>query len=316
MSTAPAIASRFGDPVARNYLFVGLAAQFVVVAAVLARPGSNLVAAAFPAALAALGLLIRLTAMPYIFLIVLCYLLAVPTLTPYAGHVPTEVTRLAHFRLVDLVLAAAVLVYFAAHFRLLGLTDRAVPGDVPPHLRKKGERPVRRPGSIAPPGEFGRLFAVLGACVVAAQLAWLLLAEFHVDLRGNPPLTLGDSVRVRFWDDPLLTSDAMSRFLLLAGLWGFSALAAALVFWYWRLSRLGPEQAGMLLLDTGWRETRPDLSRQEKWRARAANRSAAPRPKAERPRRWSAAVIAAGVAVGVIAFLCMLAFCLWANRLY
>src|SRR5205823_2055932 len=113
MSTTPTVASRFGDPVARNYLFVGLAAQFVVAAAVLARPGSNLVAALAPAALAALGLVGRLTAMPYIALAILSYLLVVPTVTPFAGYIPNEVTRFTHFRLTDVVLAAAVLVYFA-----------------------------------------------------------------------------------------------------------------------------------------------------------------------------------------------------------
>ena len=314
MSTAPASSGRFGDPVARNYLVVGLAAQFVVAASVLARPGSNLVAAIAPAGLAALGLVARLTAMPYIFLIVLSYLVVVPTVTPSARYMPPEVTRFTHFRLTDLVLAAAVLVYFAAHFRLLGLTDRAMPGDAPPGQRKKGEKPTRRPGSVASSGEFGRMFAVLGACVVAGQLVWLLVSEVHVELRGNPALSFGESVRIRFGSDSLSTSASMSRFLLLAGLCGAVGLTFGLVFWYWRLARLGPEQARMVLLDAQWREVRPELSRQEKWRAWAAYRGLAPvRPEG---RGCSTYVIGSGVAVGVLALLCMLAFCLWANRLY
>jgi hypothetical protein len=213
------------------------------------------------------------------------------------------------------VLAAAVLVYFAAHFRLLGLTDRALPADVPPGQRKKGEKPPRRPGSIAAAGEFGRMFAVLGACVLAAQLAWLLVTEVHVELREGPSLSFGAPVRVRLGPDSFATSESLSRFLLTAGLCGAAGLTFGLVFWYWRLARLGPEEARMVLLDAQWRETRPDLSRQEKWRAWAANRGAAP-AKPEGKRGCSTYVVAAGVAVGVVALLCMLAFCLWANRVY
>src|SRR5262249_12104773 len=150
---------------------------------------------------------------------------------------------------------------------------------------------------------------VLGACVIIAQLVWLVVAEVHVELRGHPTLTLGDSVRIRFGYDSLTTSASMSRFLLFAGLSAATGLVFGMLFWYWRLARLGAEPARMVLLDTQWREARPDLYRQEKWRARAANQGAES-PKPASRRGCSTFVVAAGVAVGVVAFLGLLAFCL------
>jgi hypothetical protein len=56
-------------------------------------------------------------------------------------------------------------------------------------------------------------------------------------------------------------------------------LPTALAFWYWRLTRLSPGEARMVLLDTGWRESRRELNRQEKWRAWGLARR---RPKSAR----------------------------------
>ena len=66
---------------------------------------------------------------------------------------------------------------------------------------------------------------------------------------------------------------------MLAGLMAVVTLPAALAFWYWRLTRLSPGEARMVLLDTGWRESRRELNRQEKWRAWGLTRR---RPKSAR----------------------------------
>ena len=58
-----------------------------------------------------------------------------------------------------------------------------------------------------------------------------------------------------------------NRFLFLIGLVGSGGLAFGFVFWYRSLQRMRVEHAQMFLLDTAWRETRSELSRQEKWRA-------------------------------------------------
>jgi hypothetical protein len=80
------------------------------------------------------------------------------------------------------------------------------------------------------------------------------------------------------------TSEPLTRFLLLAGLVAVVALPTGLTFWYWRLTRLGPAEARMALLDTGWSEARRELNRQEKWRTWGLTRRR-PRPAKKPPPR-------------------------------
>jgi hypothetical protein len=263
------------DPVARNYLFVGLASLLIASAVLVSRHGH--LAAALPVVVAALGLVLRSPVMPGLFLVVL-NLAAVPLVVWLNRAVISDVPY-SHFRIMDLVLVGAALTYFACQYRLLSLTLQGMPADAPPGQRPKGDKPPKRPGATAPPEEMGRMFAVVAACVVIGQVAWLLVSELRLDFRDVPPLRLarpGVSLRDYSRSEPLY------RFLMLGGLVALATLPTALVFWYWRLTRLGPGEARMVLLDTEWRESRRELNRQEKWRAWGLTRR---RPKpARKPR--------------------------------
>lgn len=247
------------DPVARNYLFVGLASLLIAAAALIFRHGHLL--AALPVGVAALGLLLRSPVLPGLFLILLG--LAVVPLAVWLNRAGISDVPYSHFRVMDLVLVAATLTYFACQYRLMSLTVQGMPPDAPADLQK-GDKPPNRPGATAPPEEMGRMFAVVAACVVVGQVVWLLVSELRLDFRDVPPLRLArPAVSLMNYR----SAEPLYRFLMLAGLVAIVTLPTALVFWYWRLTRLSPGEARMVLLDAGWRETRRELNRQEKWRA-------------------------------------------------
>jgi len=249
------------DPVARNYLFVGLASLLIAAAALVFRHGNLL--AALPVALAVLGLLLRSPVMPGLFLLVLN--LAVLPLTAWLSVTAFSDVPGSHLRVMDLVLVAATLTYFACQFRLLSLTLQGMPSDVPAGLPGgKGDRAPKRPGSTAKPDETGRMFATVAVCVLIGQVVWLIVSELRLDFRETPPLLLA---RPAASYGGYRSDESMNRFLMLAGLTAVVTLPTALAFWYWRLSRLNPGEARLILLDTQWRESRRELNRQEKWRA-------------------------------------------------
>ncbi len=296
-ASEPGFMVQFRDPVARNYLFAALAALLVIAAVMFLRGG--LPAALIPTVVAALGLLLRWTAMPRVFLLLLAYLIALPFGVPL-GSAYSDVPG-SHFRVVDVILVGAVLTYFACQYRLSSLTLEGMPLDVPPHLRRKRDRPPVRPGSLAPPEETGRLFAVIGLCLLIGQLAWLLVSELRIDFRVFPPVRLayptGPFPRPPGFGE---LSEPTTRFLLLMGLLAVVTVPAGLVFWYWRLARLNPAEARMVLLDTGWREARRELNRQEKWRAWGAARRLRARPWWVRGRTVLRVVFVASCILGVI----------------
>lgn len=248
------------DPVARNYLFVGLASLLIAAAALVFRHGNLL--AALPVAVAALGLLVRSPVLPGLFLVVLN--LAVVPLTVWLHGTGLSDAPVSHFRVMDLVLVAATLTYFACQYRLLSLTLQGMPPDAPVGLQRKGDKPPKRPGATVPPEEMGRMFAVIAACVVVGQVVWLLVSELRPDIRNVPPLRLARPAAS--WTE-YRSAEPLNRFLMVAGLMAVVTLPTALTFWYWRLTRFSPGEARMVLLDTGWRESRRELNRQEKWRA-------------------------------------------------
>jgi hypothetical protein len=259
------------DPVARNYLFVGLASLLITSAVLVFRHGH--LAAALPVILGGLGLILRSPVLPGLYLLVLN--LSVVPLIVWQNRIVYSDVPISHFRIMDLVLVGATLSYFACQFRLLSLSLLAMPSDAPVGHRMKDDRTPKRPGTTAPPEELGRMFAVIALCVVLGQLVWLVISEFRFDMRYSLPIRFARPAVsvVRGYS----TSEPLYRFLMLAGLVAVVALPTALVFWYWRLTRLSPGEARMVLLDCGWRESRRELNRQEKWRAWGATRRK-PRP--------------------------------------
>ena len=250
----------------RDYLFAGLAALLVVFVGMTLR-GGPVPGAVAPAA-GLLGLLLGWTSMPVVFLLMLAYLLVFPFGLPYYSGAVNDAVG-SQLRVPDLVLTAAALIYLIAQYHLLGMTDRVVPTDPAPGTTGT----VRRPAAAVVPGEFSRLLSAAAASVVAGQAAWFALTHLSLDLDGFPPIRLGPPAAPTP-DDPYTASAWFTRTVLLGGAAALGGLAAGFAFWYWRLLRLTPDEARMMLLDAGWRESRRELNRLEKWRAWGRTRAA------------------------------------------
>ncbi len=213
---------------------------------------------------ALLGLFLRWTAMPGVFLMMLSYLLIFPTGLPISLDESSAGPAIP-FRMHDFLLLGATLVYFVCQFRLFSLTVQAVPSDRLPIKQKATDRPIRRSTRAVNADELYRLFFVVTACVLIAQVTWFVLTIVVIEPSVFPPIRFvsPNSASAEFKTD----AGSLNRFLFLIGLVGSGGLAGGFLFWYRGLQRMPVDHARLFLLDTAWRETRSELSRQEKWRA-------------------------------------------------
>jgi hypothetical protein len=115
--------------------------------------------------------------------------------------------------------------------------------------------------------------------VFAGQLLWVFATSYQVVLANDLSLQQVESpmARLGLKKDGVpapqrpgvesVISPVGSRFYLLVGVCFFGALAARVVFGYWRLRTLSPVEAAMILTNGSWAETHRERSRVEKWRA-------------------------------------------------
>lgn len=258
---------RFASPAAKNYLFAGLAA-LAMVFIVLFFNGTDL-GGLLLVLVGAAGLVLRWASAPVLFLVLLVYFLVFPFGLPPADDDPRMIAY-NRFAVTDLLLAGAVVVYVASHYRLLALTLRAFPADEP-RDRKVTPKPPRRPPANVREGEIPRLLVVAAAAVLLGQLGWYVVSSAEVDPIAWFPVRLGKAHTFQYRVDPNAPvaagfSQPMVRFLLLVGLGLGFALLARLVFGYWRLTRLTPSEGALVVQEYGWDQTRRELVRLEKWR--------------------------------------------------
>jgi hypothetical protein len=279
----PDVRTLYRDPGVRNYMFAGLAA-LAMVFVVLFQQGSD-VGGLIVVMIGVAGLVLRWAAAPPLLVLVLTYFLVFPYFTPELPPASMYEIRLGRFRVVDMVLVFSVVVYLACQYRVLGLVQQALPPES--RYPRKGEKPVRRPPGLIAEGEITRMLYVAAGVVFAGQLVWLFATAVVVDVGESFPLRVSSGRGIRgFTDDSAGTlSPAASRFVLLAGLAFFSTLLARLVFGYWRLRVMNPDEGAMVLQDAGWDETRRERARLETWRVRGRERAAARARKAERGAR-------------------------------
>ncbi len=263
MSVAAPVVEEPEDDAVRNYLFIALSALLVVVLVLMRNASGNLLVliGIIPALL---GLFMRWTAMPGVFLLTLTYLQLFPSGLPFQLD-KSNVTTAVPFRMHDFLLLGATVVYFVCQFRLFSLTVQAVPSDRLPIKQKATDRPIRRNTRSVNTDELYRLFFVVTACVLLAQATWFVVSLVVVDISAYPPIKFVSPDSANLQDKSDWAS--VNRFLFLIGLVGSVGLAIWFVFWYRGLQRMRVDHAKMYLLDTAWRETRSELSRQEKWRA-------------------------------------------------
>ncbi len=223
-------------------LIIGFGGAAVLAVGLVA--GRGALAGGLVGVLAAFGLVARWGPAPLLVLAAAAYLSLFTGGLPHRevdGRGPVAPT------LLDLLTAAAAVVYVGGHYRSL------------------------RPDADEPPAdELAGLFIGAGAAVLAGVAGYLLVTRVQPDYDRGP-------LRLLRVDEATPTGDQLfSRAVMLAGLLGGATLLAALGLWLARLNRLTPDEARQLLLDTGWQESRRELARLETWRA-AARRPPAPK---------------------------------------
>ncbi|WP_439622814.1 hypothetical protein [Gemmata sp.] len=254
----------FNNPAVRSYLITAVAA-LAMIFLVMFQQGSDL-GGVLIFAVGAAGVVLAWPAAPAFVLFFLAYFMVFPFGAPIdAYYYPREIEE-GRFRINDLVLAMAVLVYVAAHFRVLGFTHQAIAPEGA--VRRPDEPPTRRPPAAVDPSEVGTLLLVACVAVLLGQIVWWVVNAVEATpaeafpFRWAPART---SYR-RALEAGGLTP-GLTRFVAMVGLLSVAVLLGRLVFGYWRLRAMRADEAAMTLLDDGWNETRRERSRQEKWRA-------------------------------------------------
>ena len=222
------------------------------------------------------GLILRWTAMPVFYVLMVSWLTYAPLGLPFDDN-PFSSIPGSHFRFLDFILIGSSLVYLIGQYRLLSIVHVGMPFDAGPLFVKKGAKPTVRPAEAPRDWELWMLFGRAGIFVLGGQFLWLAITFLRLDFGKTLPLTYvvpTETVNRRFdsrgraylEEDPLFIADYLSRFLLALSFFLVVALAARFVFWYWGLLQLQRDQAQMILVDTQWSEHRREMSRQEKWR--------------------------------------------------
>ena len=263
----------FTDPVARNFVFTGMAALLIVAGVQFLRGG--LPAALLPLLVALLGYMTRWAMMPFLFLAIETWFLLFPFGIPFGSSSYSDIPE-SHFRILDMIVVGATLTYLICQFRLFGMIHQAMPADSVTKL----DPPIVRSPSIIPSQEIGRVLLGVAGFILVSQLLWLIVTHIEIDFRNAFPFSVSLRTGKQPWQprQDHEMSQSMTRFLLLAGGLGSVVVIARLVFWQWRLVKLSRDEAEMILLDTVWQETRREVNRQEKWRAAALPRPTPPTP--------------------------------------
>lgn len=295
------------DERVRTYVVVTAAALLVIFVAQLMT--GSLIAGGLPFAVGLLALALRWVAMPVVCVVAVVWFQALPFGVPIGGNYAIP-TRATHFRLQDLLLGMAVVVYLVAQFRVYSLAHLAVPDERQPRFRRKSDKPDLRDPDLIDEAETPQLIVLAAVALVAGQLAWLAVNELVLDFHLFPPIRLRPASG-RDGSVPLHES----RFLLFVLAFGVGVFLLRLGFWYWRLRTLSRAEGQLVLADTGWTEMRREAARQETWRAwgKYRSREAPPKPKPKRRepgKPWvGAAMVRAFLIVGIAFVVTILMVC-------
>jgi hypothetical protein len=257
----PSLFELVRDPPLRTAAFVTAACGLVAFGALFLFRGP--VAGGFTAALAVLALVFRWTWPIGLYPLVAAYFLFLPDGTPVALTEPSAfAVRNGPFAVTDMLLVPAVLAYVIAQYRFLGLAKQAVPFEGESSFGKKTDV-VRRPGELLSDRELRWLVGLAVAAMLVGQVAWFLLTRVQFEFLSTPPVRwlplFGQS-------DGVVVNPLLNRLMLLVFVGAAATGTARLVFWYWGLMQLSPEEAVAITTDAGWHESRPELASQEKRR--------------------------------------------------
>lgn len=266
---------RLLDERVRSYVVVVAAALLVIFVSGLI--GGSLYAGLIPALAGFIGLALRWPVMPMVCVGATAWFQALPFGVPV--YAPPRIDpRFTHFRIQDLLLVAATMVYLIAQYRLFALTHRVVPDDRLVKVRRADAGPPElRDADDVEEREIPQLLVIAAAVLIAGQFLWLILSETVLDFRILPPFRLREGEFRREWT-------YVSREILFGLGLGFVLFFGRLAFWLWKLKAMNRDEAQLALADTGWVEMRREAARLETWRIYGKQRGL-PAPPVVRKKR-------------------------------
>jgi len=262
----PGLMALFRAPGTRTYLIIGFAALLIYFVLMTGRGSET--GAMITLLVAVPGLLARWTISPVLVILLTTYQLIDPNFMGIvsvlerggaygrygAGGYSRSLGRgwdASAYFIEDALLAAALLAYIAAQYRLFSLVTRSMPDEPRPAPQGESDStPVRRPAELVTEAELRVLLYTGLGCVAFGFVAWLVLQW------GERGLSLSRS---------LIIYPVLGRFLLFAWLLGVGALVARGVLGYLALRRMSPEEAQLILQDTFWQESRREQERIHHW---------------------------------------------------
>jgi hypothetical protein len=252
----------FTDPAVRNFVFAGLGALGMIFL-ILFQQGSD-IGGFMIVALGVCGIIFRWGASPALILLILTYFMVFPFGIPGETLGGSWEIEEGQFRVTDIMLVLSLLVYIACQYRIYGFVSQAVAYEGA--VRRRDEKPTRRPPALIQPSELGVLFGVCAAFTVIGQLIWMFANSVEVVPTEDFPLRWVQPNPGRTTELPGGMNTGTTRFIVLVGFLFFCTIIGRLVFGYWRLRMMNAAEGGMILLDGGWSETRRERQRQEAWR--------------------------------------------------
>ncbi len=270
---------RLLDERLRSYVVVVAASLLIIF--VLGLIAGSLYAGLIPVLFGLCGLGLRWSVMPIFCVISVAWFQALPFGIPVYSP-PRIDASYTHFRISDLLLVAAVIVYLISQYRLYSLAHLAVPDDRIFRKRRKNELPDLRNPDLVEEREIPQILVIMALVLIVGQFLWLILSEVVLDFRILPPFRMRESGLRRDWSWTI-----SSRLIMFAIGFGIVIFTGRLFFWWWKLRRLNAEEAQLILADTGWVEMRREAARLETWRSDRIDRKRArliPRAPKRKPK--------------------------------
>jgi hypothetical protein len=233
------------------------------------------------------ALCLRWTAAPPFMLLIVCYFQVFPFFVPELGFDNPYEVRETHFRVQDVVLVMALVVYLRCTYRVFGLVQQSMPFENA--LRRKGEHPTRRPTSHIDENEIGWLIGISAALVILGQIVWWLVNSIDFVPTDSFPLQWADTNSLaryrRGGREAGEFGPGGSRFFVILGVLFFGFLLVRLVFGYWRLRMMSAVEGAMVVTDTSWAQSHRERVRVEKWRIWGRQKAAEDAKKLAREER-------------------------------
>lgn len=249
---------QFQIPAVRAYIFMGLAALLVYYTVASERIG--MLGALLTIVIAVPGLTSRWIISPVLFLVLITYLLFDPNFANLVDAMDgyrRGYGRTARFHtyltMSDLLLAVCILVYMAAHYRILGFVYKSMPDDPAPRRKGQPEPDTpRRPFRLFGDREVPIVLGVVAVAVLGGVALWEIISGYE---NGSRIASSWGITR------------SFARFIVFMWSVGTGCILVGVVFRALALRRMSAHEARLIVQDQFLLDTRREQERIYRWRA-------------------------------------------------